>query len=57
MTYYIRVHILMCFVGYHKPLPMKYVSAKSGKKGSSSGHGGSSKSSMKDQEKILVSVS
>ena len=51
------MYIDVCFVGcYIKSLPMKYVSAKSGKKGGSSGHGSSSKSSMKDQEKILVRV-
>ena len=35
---------------------MKYVSAKSGKRGGSGGHGNMNKSSMKDQEKMLVSV-
>ena len=38
-----------------KPLPMKYVSAKLGKRGGPGGHGNSNKSSMKDQEKMLVS--
>ena len=39
-----------------KPLPMKYASAKAGRKGGSGGHGNGNRSSMKDQEKMLVSI-